>query len=488
MSAHREIRPDSSESSAWWLQKLLSAFALATFAVTGVLPDNAFAASFGRWTGSMAPSSPTMIGRIARNGTASGCGIIKPYPGDTSAGEVFQYETNAVSVSTSFCVGVRYLGGTCGDNVFLSVYRGAFDPSNRATNYLGDIGSSTVGRTMGVEVEPAQTFTFVMNRTDTNTQNCTFIVEFIPLTATHDANADYNSDIFWRDSSGNTAVWLMSNISAIATGSYGVVPTTWAIVGQRDFNLDGKYDLLWRDSSTGTVALWLLNGLQISQTGSLGAVPADWTIFGTGDFDGDQRSDVLWRHSDGTVAIWGGINPATFQVSSISSLGAVPGNWQIVGAADFNGDGRADILWRDSNTGTVAIWVLDPIPGSNGVQVSQSGTLGAVPGNWVIAGTGDFNGDGKHDILWRDSSTGTVAIWFLNGLQISETGSIGSAGGNWVIAATGDYRGSGRSDILWRDNNSGAVALWSLNGLQVTQTAVLGTVPTTWSIQGLNAD
>src|SRR6266508_2470960 len=251
------------------------------------------------------------------------------------------------------------------------------------------------------------------------------------VVATHDFDGEGKSDIAFRQSGGMAAAWLMNAAQVVQAGSFGVVSTSWALVGQRDFNGDAKHDWLWRDGNTGTVAIWLLNGLQVSQSGSLGAVAA---------------------------------------------------NWVIAGAADFNGDGKGDILWRDGNTGTVAIWLL------NGLQVSQSGSLGTVPTTWVIAGTGDFNGDGKADILWRDGNTGTVAIWLLNGLQVSQSGSLGVVPVNWVIAETGDFNGDGKSDILWRDTNTGAVAIWFLNGLQVSQSASVATVGLDWTIQGLNAD
>ncbi len=46
--------------------------------------------------------------------------------------------------------------------------------------------------------------------------------------------------------------------------------------------------------------------------------------------------------------------------------------------------------------------------------------------------TGDFNADGKSDLLWRDNS-GNTAIWFLNGLQVSSTASLGNIPTSWTI-------------------------------------------------------
>src|SRR5207248_2448850 len=86
--------------------------------------------------------------------------------------------------------------------------------------------------------------------------------------------------------------------------------------------------------------------------------------------------------------------------------------------ADFNGDGKSEILWRDAG-GNVAIWGMD------GTTVTSSGVAGfADPGNWHIVGTGDFNGDGKSDILWRDAG-GNVAIWGMNGTTVTSSGLAG---------------------------------------------------------------
>ena len=79
----------------------------------------------------------------------------------------------------------------------------------------------------------------------------------------------------------------------------------------------------------------------------------------------------------------------------------VPITWSIVGQRDFNGDGSADLLWRDAG-GNTAIWLM------NGGTVSASLSVSNVPTNWAIVGTGDFNSDGKADILWRDNR---AAMW-----------------------------------------------------------------------------
>jgi hypothetical protein len=52
---------------------------------------------------------------------------------------------------------------------------------------------------------------------------------------------------------------------------------------------------------------------------------------------------------------------------------------------------------------------------------------------------------------------------------------------SWTIMETGDFDGDGKSDVLWRDT-SGNVALWFMNGALVTQAVGIANVPTVWSI------
>ena len=84
---------------------------------------------------------------------------------------------------------------------------------------------------------------------------------------------------------------------------------------------------------------------------------------------------------------------------------------------DFNGDGIADILRRNT-AGDTTIWFIN-----NSGNVASATSLGTIPTVWSVASTGDFNGDGTGDILWRDTSGDT--IWLMS--QGSVTSTVSSA-------------------------------------------------------------
>jgi hypothetical protein len=156
-------------------------------------------------------------------------------------------------------------------------------------------------------------------------------------------------------------------------------------------------------------------------------------------------------------------------------VATVSTDWTIVGSGDFDGDGKSDILWRNGD-GRLAIWLM------NGMAQKSSAVIATVTTNWTIVGTGDFDGDGKADILWRNDD-GRLAIWLMNGMTQNSSAVIATVSTDWTIAGSGDFDGDGKSDILWRNSN-GQLAIWLMNGMAQKSSAVVATVSTDWTIVG----
>ncbi|HEV7425400.1 MAG TPA: FG-GAP-like repeat-containing protein [Thermoanaerobaculia bacterium] len=196
------------------------------------------------------------------------------------------------------------------------------------------------------------------------------------------------------------------------------------------------------------------------------------------DFNGDGKSDIIWRNTAGDNHMWFLNANAIAGGGFLVNLPSPP--WILAATGDFNGDGRSDLLWRNTSTGDTHIWLM------NGTTISGGGFVANLPPVWIVAGTGDFNGDGKADIIWRNTSTGDTHVWLMNGNAIAGGGFlVNLSAARWSIASTGDYNGDGKTDIIWRDNVTGDVHLWLLNANTIIGGGFLTNLPVAgWSIAG----
>ena len=146
---------------------------------------------------------------------------------------------------------------------------------------------------------------------------------------------------------------------------------------------------------------------------------------------------------------------------------------------DMDGDGKSDILWRNSATGQNWLYLMD------GPSISSGSVINSVPTSWSIAGNGDYNGDGKADILWRNSVTGQNWMYLMDGSTILSSMSVNTvAGSSWQVAGNGDYNGDGKSDILWRNSSSGQNWMYLMDGATIVSSVNVNTVSTTWQVAG----
>ncbi len=109
----------------------------------------------------------------------------------------------------------------------------------------------------------------------------------------------------------------------------------------------------------------------------------------TNDFNGDGFSDILWRNDNGTLTVWLGQSTGGFNIVPV--LTNLATSWHVAGTGDLNGDGRADLLLRNDN-GSILRW--DGPDQWRLHEQSERQFFGEHP-TWHVAGTGDFNGDGR---------------------------------------------------------------------------------------------
>ena len=302
--------------------------------------------------------------------------------------------------------------------------------------------------------------------------------------AASDFNGDGKSDILLDNvKEGSFFVWQMDGLKFASSDSYGYVGwgagPAWQAKGSGDFNFDGKSDILLQNSLDGSCFVWQMDGLKVANSNSYGYVGwtpgKEWQVKGTGDFNADGKSDILLQNSvDGSCYVW--------EMNGLSLLtngyvGWTPGKeWQVKGTGDFNADGKSDILLQNSVDGSCYVWGMDGL----NLKPDGYGYIGWTPGKeWQVKGTGDFNADGKSDILLQNSTNGDCYVWETNGPNAALVGYgyVGwSPGKEWVVKATGDYNGDGKSDILLQNSVYGSCYVWELDGLNPLSSGSYGYV------------
>ena len=204
---------------------------------------------------------------------------------------------------------------------------------------------------------------------------------------------------------GSLYYWLMDAAGlTIRTSGYlaSTPPAGWNVVGTPDLDGDGKADLLFQNASTGAMAAWLMNGTAIRAQGIDLLAPTARTEVGSPRLNADTFPDVLLQDNASAslttlLLTWSGTTPA---ITNGSVSGTLSPTQKVVATADLDGDGKADVLFQDTNTGRLSYWLL------NNSTVIATGVLPSFGdvSNWKVVGTPDLNRDGKADVLLQSAS------------------------------------------------------------------------------------
>ncbi len=292
----------------------------------------------------------------------------------------------------------------------------------------------------------------------------------------------------------------------------------YRLVAVADFDGDGISDLAYQDMSLpgdfGVVSVW--PDFVAARSYVLRNVKRAWIVQAAGDLDGDGFADLAFRFTgDDGIPNDTGVSYVWFQKAGgaydlFRKRGGAPLTWTLIGAADLNGDGAMDMVYIDPYGQLRALMATSlPAPGRFCANLSVNGT---VPQGYTALQISDFTGNGRGDILARNSITGDVSLVSLNanGLNLppsaadpndlnaactssssvvaATTLALPSTNVAWQFYAAGDFNGDGIFDIAWlKPDGTLAVWLMAANGGAPTVVANAGTAPTGFSPYKLGA-
>jgi len=270
---------------------------------------------------------------------------------------------------------------------------------------------------------------------------CTFTLSAaVTVTATFDRddpsfpdfNADGKPDLIWSNTtSGATYLWRMNGPTLINDVLITTIDPVWKVQGVADFNGDGHPDLVWRNTLDGNTYVWyLVNGVFQSDA-FLFALPPEWVIQGVADFNNDSKPDFLMRNTNsGNAFAWFFNNNVAIGDQFLFTIDPV---WKVEGVADLNADGQPDLLFRNMSSGLAFAWNTGFSAGTLSLTTSTAPIFGIDPTIWEIVQVADWNADGKPDLVFRNKNTGLVFVWYMDGTTLTTSDFITQIDPSWEI-------------------------------------------------------
>jgi hypothetical protein len=311
---------------------------------------------------------------------------------------------------------------------------------------------------------------------------------------THLLKAFYPGNATYASSTSSTLAQTVNSVGGTGFSAAVNYPTgisgSPATLAVGDFNGDGKADVAIGNRYSSSVSVFLGNGdgtFRAAVNYNSGNTSAD--DVSTADVNGDGKLDLLVAgpfgssEGNGLVTVLLGNGDGTFRTAS--NTGIIVNTFSTVAVADFNGDGKADVVVTNGNNSTVAVALGN---GDGTFQAAATYGTGGAPEQVVV---GDFNGDGIPDLATANVGN-NVSVLLGNGNGTFQPAVNYSVGGSPFSIAVADFNHDGKADLVTANYFSGnSVSVLLGNGNGTFQPAVnypTGNQPAAAAVGDFNGD
>lgn len=227
-----------------------------------------------------------------------------------------------------------------------------------------------------------------------------------------------------------------------------------------DFNSDGRADVAFMDGA-GTWHFYSYRDSVFVQTHTISSTMGATNVITSGDFDGDGYVDIVKRHTGANLAVYFGNNDGTFDSEPAVTDVAYYDNQMSTNliAGDFNGDGKDDLL--ASGVGSSGSFILL----NDGDGTFTAGQTFS-PTTIYNSSVADLNGDDYLDLIINDMAnvTENIFVYFGNGDGTFQSGGTYDSDFYNAVAYPIDVNADGQLDLVSQAFQGSKIAVWLNDG------------------------
>ncbi|MFH2028019.1 MAG: T9SS type A sorting domain-containing protein [Nanoarchaeota archaeon] len=187
-----------------------------------------------------------------------------------------------------------------------------------------------------------------------------------------------------------------------------------------------------------------------------------WGDIAVGDFDGDGVDEIIAANNlNGDLYVYELSCPTCTTLTEIDiSLQGDGSDWSGLAAGDFNGDGKDEIVAVRNGDGGIYVYELD---GSNNLASIDYTILSQT---WGGVSAGDLDGDGKDEFVALNNTNGDLYMYRLNSSDEITSVTVKDNGedSDWTDIAAGDFDGDGLAEFIARRAYDGDMYFYQFNG------------------------